>query len=106
MRIITGNRGSGLSTSLVLESAQFNIPILTFDAANCRYLKDIAEQMGLSIPKPINLSQSDPNVYYNLRDINAILIDDASGVIYKLLQQKGFQGKIIAAGLNFDGVGF
>lgn len=102
MRIITGNRGSGLSTSLVLESAQFNIPILTTSTGSCEHLKDLAEQMGLSIPEPINLNQISLNLKYYLETNDRLLIDNASFVLKELLKEKGFNGHIVAAGLTFD----
>ena len=106
MRIITGNRGSGLSTSLVLESAQFNTPILTTSTGSCEHLKDLAQQMGLSIPEPINLNQIGLNLKYYLETNDRLLIDNADFVLRTLLKEKGFDGHIVAAGLNFNGIGF
>ena len=105
MRIITGNRGSGLSTSLVLESAQFNTPILTFSTSSCSHLKNIAKQLKITIPEPINLNNPDPSLHDMFRNHDRILIDNADRVLEELLRQKGFYGTITAVGISLDGIG-
>ncbi len=103
MKILTGNRGSGITTTLVLESAEYNRPIIT--TGSTEYLIDYAERMGIEIPEPISLN--DKNLVDNIKnrsDIkDGVIIDSVGIVLKKLLHEAGINtDTIITAGMSFD----
>ena len=54
MDIIIKSRGHGKTRDLIKMSSENNIPIVSL---NPNYIKDIAQNMGLSIPEPIPFSK-------------------------------------------------
>lgn len=53
MDIIIKSRGHGKTRDLIKMSSENNIPIVSL---NPNYIKDMAQNMGLSIPEPISYS--------------------------------------------------
>ena len=98
MKVITGGRGSGISTQLVLESAFFQIPILCRYSSRAEHLDCLAKEMNLIMPRPVCLS-------HNLRGISfpkGVIIDDLEDMLKNLLAENGVNTKIHAVGQSFD----
>lgn len=72
MNIIYKSRGKGKTTELVKLSATTNTPILCMDT---RRIHDVANELGLKIPKPVAVKDYEPFSYAN------ILVDDAKYVL-------------------------
>jgi len=56
MKVICKGRGEGKTTDLIKLSAETGVPILR--AGNIWYVTDLAEEMGLSIPKPMSIREA------------------------------------------------
>ena len=98
MRITIGNRGSGISTNLLLESAAFNVPIMCASNSTKTLIKSRAEYLDIDIPEPISIND-------NVRGValDKVLIDNLDLVLKELLAQKGFRiNKIANAGISID----
>lgn len=81
-KTITGTRGSGVSTQLVLESSLSRAPILCMYYPSKRHLLDRAAELGVTIPEPLTIGE------FNDRGLikpKRIIIDDASFVLENLL---------------------
>ena len=64
MDIIIKSRGHGKTRDLIKMSSENNIPIVSL---NPNYIKDMARNMGLSIPEPISYSS---HLHQMIKNIN------------------------------------
>lgn len=99
MKIITGGRGTGITTDLVLESSKFDIPIVC-DGNSVKYIKELAKEMNIVIPEPIPFNRLD-----RLRDLNydSIIINDIDCLLKIILYDNySFKGKVTTVGISMD----
>lgn len=76
MKIISKGRGEGKTAELVKMSAETQIPILHHYPP---YVEDVAEELGLSIPRPISIRE------FNIEKPEKVLIDDVDFMLKRLL---------------------
>lgn len=79
MKIIYAPRCAFKTTELVRLSAETNTPIL---CQHPSYIVDLAKELALTIPAPIDLRD------YKPRTVERILVDDAEVVLSQLLGAK------------------
>lgn len=82
---IIGARGSGKTVKLVQISASNNIPIVTSGKKSARYVKDLAEEIGVEIPEPYTIAEVRAGRVMG-RDNAKILLDNAEAVIEEALE--------------------
>lgn len=99
MKILTGGRGSGITTQLIEQSAQFNIPILAQTENACSNIKNMAKVMNLTIPEPINFS-NDARCFAGKTFPNGIIIDNIESFLGKILYGKRIDAKIDTIGIT------
>lgn len=103
MEIINGERRSGRTVELILESAKTGRPILTPSIQQAAFVEAEARKMGLEIPKPHSFSQvvemrergfrgtRPSDGYFDEREIDrrgGYLIDNADALLEGLLFEK------------------
>lgn len=76
MKGLFRKRGGGKTTALVYTSAITGYPIVVPTTINKRYVKDMAQRAGVSIPEPIVMSEDTRG-----RRISGVLIDNAEEII-------------------------
>ena len=86
MEIINLSRGGGKTTALVYASAVDRIPILCLNSQNKKYIKDLANRLGVKIPEPLTCNPSDVKKIGYL-GLSKILIDNAEFVIPTLIEE-------------------
>ena len=94
MKIITGKRGTGKTTQLIVASALNNIPIVTYSETHADYIKDLAHRMKIQIPDPISINKM-PRCY------EEVLVDDAEFILQKIFSDH-FNANISAITLSLD----
>ena len=57
MRLITGPRCSGKTTTLIEESAQTGVPIIAPSMRMANYISMLAKEQGLDIPEPTSINK-------------------------------------------------
>ena len=99
MKIISLGRGQGKTTRLLYASEFNDAPILCCNDVHKKYLKRMAEDLGLYIPEPIIISDFFASKIRGKR-IDGILIDDAELVLQQLLYSMGLHSEIKAITLT------
>lgn len=69
IRLITGPRCSGKTTTLMEESARTSIPIIAPSMGMANYISMLAKEQGLNIPEPTSINKmvnrgGHPGQYY------------------------------------------
>jgi len=57
MRLITGPRCSGKTTTLMEESARTGVPIISPSMGMANYISMLAKEQGLDIPEPTSINK-------------------------------------------------
>lgn len=82
MKIISGERKSGKTIRLVVESSKSNIPIVVLNEPWKRMVLDTAKWLGVEIPDPITIYEI-PKHPDRIR--NGVLVDEGQIILQKLL---------------------
>lgn len=108
MNVVVGNRGSGVTTSMLLDAAQHGGTIITSTSGQRFNMEANAKKFGIDCPEIIN-------VYNVLNDVKngkaekydntQLYIDNVGLVLNKLLNEIGIKGKVVEISLSMDGVG-
>lgn len=86
MKKCISGRQTGKTKKLIELSAEKQIPILTTSISNVKNIKLRAEEMRLSIPDPISVTEILSDRYLNnISTIENIIVDDTEYVLKKLL---------------------
>ena len=108
MKVVVGNRGSGVTTNMLIDAAYHGGTIITSTSGQRLNMEDHAKKFGIDCPEIID-------IYGVLNDIrdgkvekydNAQLyVDNAGLVLNKLLNEIGIKGKVVEISLSMDGIG-
>ena len=108
MKVVVGNRGSGVTTNMLLDAALHGGTIITSTFGQRFNMEAHAEKFGIDCPEIID-------IYRVLDDIkdgktekydNAQLyIDNAGLILNRLLNEIGIKGKVVEISLSMDGIG-
>lgn len=85
MNLIIKNRGSGKTTQLLYTSATTGKVIVAATNAACKYLKQMAKDLGVNIPEPISFYDFTNHKYDKNIIEDGILIDDLESILPKVL---------------------
>lgn len=83
MKKIIGTRASGKTVELCKRSSRNNIPIVVMSETSKRYLYDIANRLGITIPDPINVKE----LKLSNKPIGTVYIDEAEHVLDYIFQK-------------------
>lgn len=87
MKIINKGRGQGKTIELIKISNENRYPIICSTAAKARIVKEIAEEMKLDIPKPIDIYDLLKGRRDGYRDMfKGVLIDDLKEVLEEIIK--------------------
>lgn len=86
MKIIKGFRGQGKTTELVKLSNTTGKPIMCMDGGTCETIKQVADDLGLSIPEPFSVQSESAKYRSDMK--NGILIDEIDFVLESILGLK------------------
>lgn len=100
MKIIQGGRGSGKTYALVNYSHQTGYPIMTRSRCNKEYIQMMADQLGLTIPKPI-VFRIKQDTRGKLLPTDKVLVDDLDGWLSDIVCSY-FSADVVAATMNID----
>lgn len=99
MKIYNLKRGGGKSTRMLYASEYHNAPIICMCEGSRKYLKSLAESLGLNIPEPITVAElADAKTSLNTTDV---LVDEMQWVLQKVLNKYG-NYRIIGGTLTSD----
>ena len=105
MKFIIGNRGSGVTTDILLEASKFDRPIIVPTEAMKHHIKDECVRLGIRCPDLYNFGQVKSGALKG-QNIDTIYISDVNLVLNLILKDYGFNGKIgtVSASLeaNYD----
>lgn len=108
MKVVVGNRGSGVTTNMLLDAALHGGTIITSTSGQRFNMEYHVEKLGIDCPKIIDLY----SVLNDIRDGKAekyddaqLYVDNAGLVLNKLLNEIGIKGKVIEISLSMDGIG-
>lgn len=106
--VVVGNRGSGVTTNMLLDAALHGGTIITSTLGQRLNMEYHSEKLGIDCPKIVDL-------YSVLNDIRGgkaekydnaqLYVDNAGFVLNELLNKIGIKGKVIEISLSMDGVG-
>lgn len=105
MKIITGERGAGITTSLILEASKFGGTIITISKGQTKWIKEKADNLGVEPPKAISITKIIDDMESGVEPnygTDKIYLDNANLVIDYLLKAVGVHGKLAGLGVNFD----
>lgn len=105
MKIIAGERGAGITTSLILEVSKFGGTIITVSPRQAEWIKDKAKNLGVEPPNAISIMKIIDDMENGVEpnyDVDNVYLDNASLVIGYLLKAVGVHGKLVGLGVNFD----
>ena len=101
MKIINLGRGKGKTTRLLYASEFNEAPILCATHQQKQYLVDMAKELSLNIPEPIQVGE----IYKRSNIIDKdILVDEAPIVLEMLLRNIGMRGEVKAITLTSNGL--
>ena len=87
MTYMTGNRGSGKTTALIISSAVTGYPIVVPTKSDVDFIKKQAKELNVKIPEPISATTL-KMLSRGWIDINdKFLIDDANSIIEQALKE-------------------
>ena len=108
MKVVVGNRGSGVTTNMLLDAAHHGGTIITSTWGQRFNMEDNAKKFGIDCPEIID-------IYSVLNDIKngktekydnvQLYIDNAGLVLNILLSEIGIKGKVVEISLSMDGIG-
>lgn len=108
MKVVVGNRGSGVTTNLLLDAAHHDGTIITSTSGQRFNMEANAKKFGIDCPEIID-------IYTVLNDIKdgktekydktRLYIDNAGSVLNRLLSEIGIKGKVIEISFSMDGIG-
>ena len=108
MKVVVGNRGSGVTTNMLIDAAYHGGTIITSTSGQRFNMEAHAKKFGIDCPEIID-------IYGVLNDIrdgkvekydNAQLyVDNAGLVLNRLLHEIGIKGKVVEISLSMDGIG-
>lgn len=79
-------RGSGKTTDIIKESYKLNVPIVVSDQYRKKFVKDLANQLGIKILEPITIYDIKNGNTRGLSSTNkGVLIDDIDHVMQSFL---------------------
>ena len=86
MELIIKGPYQGKTLSLVRESAETKIPILSYSSGHMRYLKRLAAEHGLEMPDPISIDTiRNQENYLKIHRVDKIYIDDLDIFLTEML---------------------
>lgn len=93
MKFIIGNRGSGVTTDILLEASKFNRPIIVPMEPDKAYIKDKCVDLGIPCPDVYTFKQVKDGI---LRGQKACIIhiSDVNAYLEWSLKEYGFEGRI------------
>ena len=92
MKIVIEERGKGKTTRLIRESSKLSIPILTTNSQRRMYIRALALQMDILIPKPITVYEIEHGMTRGLNYTNnGVLVDDIDDIVQTYLMLNGLQ---------------
>lgn len=93
MKFIIGNRGSGVTTDILLEASKFNRPIIVPMEPDKAYIKDKCVDLGIPCPDVYTFKQVKDGI---LRGQKACIvhISDVNAYLEWSLREYGFEGRI------------
>lgn len=97
MKLIVKDRGVGKTHMLVQVSYITGYPIVCFNNASARYIKEMAEKLGANIPEPISVDELRKGNSKSKRGYDKVLVDDINVFITKALQEYLGVDEIVAA---------
>lgn len=80
MKFVTGKRGSGKTRKLIELSVETGYPIVTSSEVSAKYIKELAQQMGVEVPYVYTERQAREGRIMGF-DRRAVLIDNAESLI-------------------------
>ena len=108
MKVVVGNRGSGVTTNMLLDAAYHGGTIITSTCGQRFNMEANAKKSGIDCPEIID-------IYSVLNDIKngktekydnvQLYIDNAGLVLNILLSEIGIKGKVVEISLSMDGIG-
>lgn len=90
IEIITGGRTVGKTECLLRYSAAQNIPILCTNAEREAHLMNLAEELGLQIPKPVTITMY--GEHHGFFGGSKIFMDQADKVMESLFNTVSIEG--------------
>ena len=94
MKFILGDRGSGVTTDLVLEAAKFGGVIICPSLAQAEYAKVRAKRMGVDNVEAISIQDVIKNNALSRYPNAKIFVSDLKYVLWTLLKEYGATGDI------------
>lgn len=108
MKVVVGNRGSGVTTSMLLDAAHHGGTIITSTSVQRFNMEVNAKKLGIDCPDIIDvysvlndIKNGEAEKYDNIQ----LYIDNAGLVLNRLLSEIGIKGKVIEISLSMDGIG-
>ena len=85
MRKLIGARCTGKTVQLVRISARDKLPILVYGKRQANYINEVADKLGVNIPKPLILNDLKHGFIY---PYESILVDEADVILDALIYDK------------------
>lgn len=93
MKFIIGSRGSGVTTDTLLESSQFDRPIIVPTEADKQHIKNECLRLGIVYPDVYTFSQVKNGILRGQRT-GIIHISDVNAYLEWSLREYGLNGRI------------
>lgn len=93
MKFIIGNRGSGVTTDILLEASKFNRPIIVPMEPDKVYIKDKCVDLGIPCPNVYTFKQVKDGILSGQKAC-IVHISDVNAYLEWSLKQYGFEGRI------------
>lgn len=108
MKVVVGNRDSGVTTNILLDAAKHGGTIVTTSTMQADGMTHKAKSLGVDCPKTISvldvlndIKDGNYDRYYN----EQLYVDNAGLVLNELLNHVGIKGKVVEISLSMDGIG-
>lgn len=108
MKVVVGNRGSGVTTNMLLDAANHGGTIVTTSTMQADGMTYKAKSLGVDCPRTISvldvlndIKDGNYDRYYN----EQLYVDNAGLVLNELLNHVGIKGKVVEISLSMDGIG-
>lgn len=108
MKVVVGNRGSGVTTNMLLDAAIHDGTIITSTLGQRFNIEANAKRLWIDCPEVIDIH----SVLNDIKTGNIekydnaqLYIDNAGLVLNRLLSEIGIKGKVVEIGLSMDGIG-
>lgn len=93
MKFIIGNRGSGVTTDILLEASKFNRPIIVPMGPDKAYIKDKCVDLGIPCPDVYTFKQVKDGIL-SVQKTCIVYISDVNAYLKWSLKEYGFEGRI------------